>query len=117
MSIIEMTDAEIEKILVGRWRSSEYQNQGWIWSYDCEFTADGHCKNEGTGKRDGQSMPFANRGRWWVKDKQLYYKVEEASIPGLVGREIVDPLLSVEPDRTVWRNSQGGEVSLHRIAG
>jgi len=110
-----LTDSEITKLMVGRWQCRPYVNQGMRWSYVSEFTADGRCTIQGTGENNGQTIPFNNAGQWWIEQQVLVYKIEESSIPALVGRETRDPLISIEPNSACWRNTAGHEAYLDRI--
>lgn len=108
-------DAEVSRVLVGQWECHREINHGVLWKYFSEFYTDGRCRNWGTAERDGVANHFENSGTWRFEGGKLFYKVEQSTIKEIIGRELVDPLLSLQEDEVIWQNTQGDQVVIRRI--
>ncbi|KYF80151.1 hypothetical protein WME98_27800 [Sorangium sp. So ce296] len=100
---------------MGLWECHREINHGLLWKYFSEFYGNGRCRNWGTVEKDGVATQFDNSGTWRFVGGKLFYNVEQSSIKDIIGRELVDPLLSLQEDEVIWQNTQGDQVVLRRI--
>ncbi len=108
-------DAEVSRVLVGQWECHREINHGVLWKCFSEFYTDGRCRNWGTAERDRVANRFENSGTWRFEGGSCSTRWSSPPSKEIIGRELVDPLLSLQEDEVIWQNTQGDQVVIRRI--
>lgn len=104
----KLTDAEISKRLVGRWKDERKVNDLELKGLD-EFKKDGTFKSQGTFTKGDRSLKVTVTGTWKIKDGVLVEVIETCDPPALKkGQESKDQVLSIS-DKEVKLKNEGGE--------
>jgi hypothetical protein len=112
----KLTDAEISKLLVGKWSIEEGGDKGPKIKGTENYKKDGIVEAEAT-VDDGKNAPLkiSLSGTWKVMDGVIVTKVTKSNVPDLIpeGHVSKDTVISID-DKEIKYKSEGGQEKTHK---
>lgn len=113
----KLTDAEIRKLLVGKWAVEEGAGKGPKLKGMTHYKADGTFEGEATLEGGGKSLKITVSGTWKVMDGMIVDTVTKTSAPELIkkGHVSKDRVLSIDDKVLRYKTETGKESARKRI--
>lgn len=111
-------DAELEKLIVGKWQSTTYHPETQIEvNGSTEYRADGTFSGSGTLSMQGQVLSVGASGVWSVKGTVLTWTIRETLNPDIiaVGESGDDEILEINRYVMKYRGESGDIVEETRV--
>jgi hypothetical protein len=107
------TDAEIEKLAVGKWR---HEDKGGIFNATTTYAKDGTFEGEATAGTGADAPKIRVTGKWKVSGGVLTETVETCKPPLIpTGKKFNDTVLEINDKVLRYRNDEGREETKTRV--
>lgn len=114
-SLRKPTDAEIRRLLVGKWAYEKGVEGGPKLQATNHYKKDGIFESEGTFTADGKTLNIILSGTWEVKDGIIISTLKKTSHPTMIKEGYVskDQVISID-DKTLRYTTERGTESIER---